>query len=357
MNTYTKFLSLNYIKSFIYVFFIMLSLVIILNILTEIEFFKNYKVKTYFPLYLAILNSFDLVFEMFPFIFLISTQVFFVNLFNNNEVDIFKYNGLQNSKIILILTFVAFFIGIFILILFYSLSSNFKNLYLEHKNRYSSDNKYLAVVTNNGLWIKDIVDNKTLIINANSIKNNTLENVNISEFDEDFNLLRVISSEKIDIQSNNWILYNSTVVEKNINKFIVELSLYSNFNFQKINGLFSNLSSLSIIELVKLRNNYLQVNYSTTEIDVQLHKLFSYPIYFVLMTILSSIIMFNTKKFKSTLFKIIVGLISCVIIYYINNIFYVLGSTEKISYIISVWISIFILITINSILILNINEK
>jgi lipopolysaccharide export system permease protein len=196
MNTYIKFLSLNYIKSFIYVFLIMFSLVIILNILTEIEFFKNYNVKTYFPLYLAILNSFDLVFEMFPFIFLISTQVFFVNLFNNNEVNIFKYNGLQNSKIILILCFVAFFIGIFILILFYGLSSNFKNLYLEHKNKYSSDNKYLAVVTNNGLWIKDIVDNKTLLINANSIKNNTLENVNINEFDEDFNLLRVISSEK-----------------------------------------------------------------------------------------------------------------------------------------------------------------
>jgi lipopolysaccharide export system permease protein len=232
-----------------------------------------------------------------------------------------------------------------------------KNLYLEHKNKYSSDNKYLAVVTNNGLWIKDIVDNKTLLINANSIKNNTLENVNINEFDEDFNLLRVISSEKVNIQSNNWILYNSTVIEKNTNKFIVELILYSNFNFQKINGLFSNLSSLSIMELFKLRNNYLQVNYSTTEIDVQLHKLFSYPIYFALMTILSSIIMFNTKKFKSTLFKIIVGLFSCVIIYYINNIFYVLGSTEKVTYIFSVWISIFILLTINSILIININEK
>jgi lipopolysaccharide export system permease protein len=111
------------------------------------------------------------------------------------------------------------------------------------------------------------------------------------------------------------------------------------------------------MELFKLRNNYLQVNYSTTEIDVQLHKLFSYPIYFALMTILSSIIMFNTKKFKSTLFKIIVGLFSCVIIYYINNIFYVLGSTEKVTYIFSVWISIFILLTINSILIININEK
>jgi lipopolysaccharide export system permease protein len=44
MNTYIKFLSLNYFKSISYVFLIMLSLVIILNILTEVEFFKNYDV-------------------------------------------------------------------------------------------------------------------------------------------------------------------------------------------------------------------------------------------------------------------------------------------------------------------------
>ena len=77
MKVYSKFLCINYIKSFTYVFIVMLSLVIILNVLTEVEFFRNYEVNIYLPIYLAIINSLDLVFEMFPFIFLISTQVFF----------------------------------------------------------------------------------------------------------------------------------------------------------------------------------------------------------------------------------------------------------------------------------------
>jgi len=184
MNTYIKFLSLNYIKSIFYVFSVIFCLVIILNILSEIEFFKNTNVNSLIPIYLSFLNSFDLIFEMFPFVFLIATQVFFVNLFTDNQINIFKYSGLKNSKILMILSVITLFLGLIIITIFYSFSSNFKNLYLEYKNKYTNDNKYLAVVTNNGLWIKDIVDQNTLIVNASEIDQNFLKNVNISKFDE-----------------------------------------------------------------------------------------------------------------------------------------------------------------------------
>ena len=357
MNTYIKFLTLNYIKAVIYVFAIMLSLVVILNILTEIEFFKNYEVNTYLPFYLAVLNSLNLIFEMFPFIFLISTQVFFVSLFTDNQINIFKYSGLKNSNIVTILGFLTFLVGILIITIFYGLSSNLKNLYLEHKNKYSSDNKYLAVVTNNGLWIKDVLDEKTLFVNATKIENNFLIDVNISEFNKNFDLLRVISSKKVNINSNNWILNEVKLIDNNNSKELDEMQLFSNFDFKKINSLFSNLSALSILELIELRTNYKKISYSTIEIDVQLLKLFSYPIYFTLMTILSSIIMFNTKKFKSNSLKITIGLFFCVVIYYMNNLFYVLGNTEKIAPMISVWITLATIFFINSILVLKINEK
>ena len=51
-------------------------------------------------IYLFLIHH-QLIFEMFPFIFLISTQFFFIKLFNNNEIKIFKYSGLKNSKIII----------------------------------------------------------------------------------------------------------------------------------------------------------------------------------------------------------------------------------------------------------------
>ena len=39
-------------------------------------------------------------------------------------------------------------------------SSNFKNIYLELKSNYIKYLKYLAVITKNGLWIKDKINNK-----------------------------------------------------------------------------------------------------------------------------------------------------------------------------------------------------
>ena len=357
MNTYTKFLTLNFFKSICYVFLVMLSLVIILNILTEIEFFKNYETKSYIPFYLAILNSFDLIFEMFPFIFLIATQVFFVELFNNNQMNIFKYFGLKNSKIIILLIILTFFIGTLVITLFYSFSSNLKNIYFEYKNNYTADNKYLAVVTNNGLWIKDIVNQNKIIVHASKIEENYLNNVTISIFDNQFNLIQLITSEKVDIQTNNWKLEKAKSLMDNFGEENNKLTIYSNFNSKKINNLFSNLSSLSLMELINLRNNYKQINYSTTEIDVQLQKLLSFPFYYTLMVILSSVIMFNTKRFKSTTFKITIGLFFCVIIYYTNNLFQVLGSTEKIPTILSVWIALIILAFVNVLTILKINEK
>ena len=57
MRTYTKFLIKTFMKSFFYVFLIILSLVFILNILSEIEFFREIDVEPLFPLYLSLLNS------------------------------------------------------------------------------------------------------------------------------------------------------------------------------------------------------------------------------------------------------------------------------------------------------------
>ena len=90
MKTYIKFLVITYIRSFINIFMILLALIFILNILQEIEFFSNKDVSSFYPIYLSLMNSPSIIYEMFPFIFLISTQFFFIKLFNNDEINIFK---------------------------------------------------------------------------------------------------------------------------------------------------------------------------------------------------------------------------------------------------------------------------
>ena len=357
MKTYTKFLLNGFIKSFLNVFFIMISLVFILNILQEIEFLSNQQVSSIYPIYLSLMSSPSIIFEMFPFIFLISTQFFFLKLFNNDEIDIFKYSGLKNIKIILILSIISFFIGILTISVFYSLSSNLQHYYLQVKNQFSKDKLYLAVINKNGLWIKDVVNGQTSIINSSKIDNNFLTDTFITTFDEEFNLVRSLKSNKIDIQNNEWLIYNVTIFEDNVSQKSDLIKFKSNFNQKRIEGLFSNLSSLSLLKLINLRQNYKSLNYSTVDVDLQIYKIITYPILLVIMTIFASIIMLNTKKSNSKVIKIIIGLFFSVVIYYINNLMNVMGSTEKIPLIVSIWTPIIFLSLINLIMLVNINEK
>ena len=151
MKVYIKFLLSIFSKSLFYVISIMFSLIFILNLLTELEFFKEIEVGIAFPILLSLLNSPSMIFEMLPFIFLITTQLFFIKLFNNNEIEIFKYSGLKNSTILRIYSVITLIAAIILTIIFYNFSATFKNFYLDKKTKFTTDAKYLAVITKNGL--------------------------------------------------------------------------------------------------------------------------------------------------------------------------------------------------------------
>ena len=152
---------------------------------------------------------------MFPFIFLLTTQLFFIKLFENKEIEIFKYTGLRNIEILKILSITTFFMSIFIVFVFYNFSSTLKNIYLELKSPYTKDGKYLAVVTKNGLWIKDKVDDNNLLINSTKIEGNYLIGNFITIFNEDFKVIKNIKANKINISDNEWILYEAHVFKNN----------------------------------------------------------------------------------------------------------------------------------------------
>jgi len=111
------------------------------------------------------------------------------------------------------------------------------------------------------------------------------------------------------------------------------------------------------LKLIDLRKNYKSLNYSTVDVDIQIYKVATYPLLLAIMTVLSSIIMLNTKKSNSKIIKIVIGLFFSVVIYYINNLFNVMGSTEKIPLMISIWTPIIFLTLVNLIMLININEK
>ena len=357
MKTYIKFLLKLFFNSFLKTFFIFFIIILITNIIEQIEFFKQIDFHFIYIIFLSFLNTPSIIFEILPFIFLISTQIFFIRLIDSNELQIFKYSGVNNNEIIKIISTISFILGILLVLIFYNFSSIMKNSYLKIKNKHTNDDRYLAVITENGLWIKDEIDNNINIINATNVSDEFLLNVFITQFDKNHNLIKTIQSPRVNIKSYNWRLVDVTISKENEISKLSKLKLLSNFDLKKINSLFSNLSSLTIPELIKLRSSYKSLNYSLIEIDSQLYKVFTYPIYLTLITLLSSVIMFNIGYRKNMLFQIIFGISLSVIIYYVNYFFNVLGTSEKIPVFLSIFLPLILLAIINMISIIRLNEK
>ena len=100
MKTYIKFLINLFNISFLKIFIIFFTIIFVTNILEQIEFFKDKDLNFFYIILLSFLNTPSILFDIFPFIFLLSTQVFFIQLINKNELEIFKYRGLNNIKIV-----------------------------------------------------------------------------------------------------------------------------------------------------------------------------------------------------------------------------------------------------------------
>ncbi len=355
---YEKYLVKNFLGKFFLISLVFFSLIIILSILEEISFFKNLETSFLFPYFLTLLGAPITLFEIFPFIFLLSTQFLFYDLFKKDELNLLKSNGLSNLRIIKILFLSSMFMGILTVSIYYSVASKLKFYYTDIKNNFSSDNKYLAVVTDSGLWLKDEINNNTLIIKANYIKDNFLIDVIINQFDDNFNLIDTVQSNQINIADKEWIIKGAIVTKDNITQKKSEnILLKTNFDQEKINSLFSNISTLNLLELFDLKDDYEKLGYSSDEIIIHLLKLFSTPLLYGILTVLSSIIMFSFKREKSIVFHIILGIFMSVIIYYINFMFTSLGNTGKIPVIYSIFMPLLFISLIATIGLIRVNEK
>jgi len=357
MKTYLKFLISLFNKCFFKVFTIFFIIILILNIFEQVEFFRDENLNLSYLVFLSFLNTPSIVFEILPFIFLLTAQLFFLQLIENNELEIFKYNGLDNIKIIKILGIYSFILGLIFIIIFYNISSVLKNSFLLIKNSYTNDDKYLAVITENGLWIKDQINDNINIINANKVDNEFLVGVSITQFNKDFQILRIIKSDKVEISSYEWVVIKPKILENNESSFPDQVKLMSNFDLKKINSLFSNLYSLTIIDLINLKKSYKSLNYSVIDLNSHLYKIVSYPIYLSLITVFAAIIMLNIGYGKNTFFTITYGIFLSVIIYYINYFFNILGTNEKIPLFLSIILPLIILLIINFTSMIKLNEK
>ena len=358
IKTLDKYFISLFFKKLLILSAIFFSLSFTLTIFEEITYLSDSTSAFYLPFMLAIFDAPTTLIEIFPFIILITAQLFFIDLIKKKENELIKINNLNNFYLIKILVLCSFIFGILIITIYYPISSKLKFIYSDIKNIYSDDGKYLKHLNDNGIWIKDELNKEIYIINGVSKKDPFLEDVFISKFNSNFDLIENIFAQNVDITNDKWIIENPIIFKNNRQSQLENtIILNTHFNIDKINSAFRNLNSFNLFQLIDIKNENKLLGYSSQDIDLHFLKIISLPIYFSILVIISSLIMLNIKKNKPYIFHVLLGISLSVIIYYINNIFNVFGLTNKIPIYLSIFFPIIFLGIISIIGLIRINEK
>ena len=231
---FLNYLLLNFLKTFFVFILVFYCFGVILNLFEEIEFFKNIEVSIFIPLMLTSIFIPSMIIKILPFIIFLSSMWFMMKIRNNRDLLTLKVFGFSNFKIFLVLAITSFVLGCFILLFINPITSSMSKFYEKTKSNYSRDIDHLVTFNKNGLWIKENLKSSQRIITAARPDGKNLLDVTIFHINENSNLTEKISSEKVNIENNTWVLNEATVFKPE--KGILEKETFESY---KINSIYN----------------------------------------------------------------------------------------------------------------------
>ena len=355
-----KYLAKEFFKIVINTSLTFFCLGFVLNLFEEINFFKDLEVGINIPIILSVLFVPSLLYNMFPFVILISGIWFFLRIKKTDEIIALKVSGISNFSIIIIPSIVSIILGILIITAFNPITSVLVKKYEIIKGSYEKDQEYLAAITVNGIWIKEKNINKNNIIRSSNLNNENLIRVTIYEFDKENNFIKRIEAKSANISSFNWILKDVTIIDADGNYLssnISRLDYISMYDIQKIKSLYSNLDTISFwnlkneIQLLEARG------YSTREMEAKFQRSFAFPFFLLSMVLLSGVFTLGMTFKENNWSYVFIAIITSVLIFYFNDFSAALGKTEKLPILISVWMPIVIIFIFSGAGVIHANQK
>jgi lipopolysaccharide export system permease protein len=316
----------------------------------------------YFFLIFTVLKIPNVLINLFPFIVLFAGIVFYLKIYNHNEVISLRVMGYSNIQIILIPALTSFVIGYVIVFLIVPFSSSMLRYYEDLRSEYN-ETKNLVFVNETGIWILDKNEKEKNIIRIEKINKDfsVVSQITIYNYDASNNFIRRIDAAEGTIKDKNWLLSKVNIIsinkKNNKDNYLNNYNYTSNVNISELKNVYKNTETTSLLDINKEMLILEDKGYSTIDLRIRYQKLISFPVYLLAMSILSGLMIINLGKTSNYLKYGSYGVIISIIIYFLNDLSITIAKSGIISVDFSVWIPIFLIILINLVGITQVNAK
>jgi len=248
------------------------------------------------------------IYEVIPLAVLIGSMYSIGQLSYNYEFNVMRASGYSIKKIAVSLMYTGLFFSFFTIIVGDFIAPHSEKSAQQIK--LGNSNSSVSQEFGSGFWIKD-GDNFVNIENV--LPDSSLEQINIYEFDNKFNLRTIVNAKNGFFKQGEWKL--SDIQQTIINKNSIEIKNITSGSWKSLmrpemmNALIISPQKMSTINLFKFINYLKQNNQKSTKYEVALWEKLIHPLMPLVMLIFAIPFGFLQERSGGKFLKMFIGII------------------------------------------------
>ena len=335
----------SYIARQFFIWFLtfFLALVAIIYLVTVIDLLDRLVTKDVpitLALELALLKLPHISQEVMPFTVLFASLANFWRMNRAHELVITRAAGISIWQSLFPILLVGTAVGIFTMTVLNpvaaSLLGRFEQLEASHLKHATSQ----LSVSKSGLWLRQVDGDGQAVINAQRLASDgvTMENVIIFRLFADGTFKGRIDAESARLTPGAWELETAWLSEPDkASEAYPKLSFTTDLTFDKIQESFAPPETISFWALPDFIKVMEGAGFSGLRHKLQLNRLYSMPLLFVAMILLSASFSLRPQRRGRVAISILAGVITGFLLYFVSNFVFALGLSGKVPVVLAAW--------------------
>lgn len=333
-------------------FFVCAVLIFLIDFIELMRRSSELDISAYAITQISILRLPNLIQQIAPFAFLFGAILYFTKLNRSLEIVISRASGVSVWQFLLPPILTSLILGGFIILAFNPLAAAMNQRASEITDNYFEGNVSRIKVSDSGLWLKQIDEDKTeTLLSAATISADSkkFRDVSIFEFDEADNFTQRIDAEIGTLEQGFW-RFSDVIVNKpdELPQKLEGFEMPTKLTLLQIQESFSEPESLSFWQLPRFIEILEESGFSPLRHKLHFHTILTTPILLVAMVLIASVFSIRFSRQNRNSILISGAVFTGFVFYFIAKLIASFGLAGNMPIIMAAWAPavIFILIGI-----------
>jgi lipopolysaccharide export LptBFGC system permease protein LptF len=272
------------------------------------------------------------IFSFFPFVVFLASILFYATMHWKLELTAMKIMGATTIDILKSLMIGTFALGAFYITVLDLFSAHSTNMILSVNGRIRSEfRKPDVAITNRGVWLRDVHDGKSYIVNASSFDEvrNEFSNIRLFEFNEKNELIQSIYAKVASISAGQWTIKKAVIaMVDGTEKALNQMTIPTTITPSTIGKMAANPAGISFWSMMKYIDVLERAGLSSarykTDWFLRLSSILQMFAFVTLVT--AACVNYNARDSRRYSLKVAALLASAFPIYFFNNVVVALGT-------------------------------